>query len=33
MPIATKLGRMVTYFKGFLPVLLDPLVKWSCEIT
>ena len=27
MPIATKLGRMVAYFKGFLPMLLDPLVN------
>ena len=34
VPIATKLGRMVTYFDGLLlPIKYDPLIAWSCEIT
>ena len=33
MPMATKLGRKVTYLEGFLPImLLAPLVTCSCEI-
>ena len=28
----TNLGRMVTNLKGLLPMLFDPLVRWSCEI-
>ena len=34
VPMATKLGRMMTCLIGFLPIKsLDPLIKWSCEIT
>ena len=28
----TKLGRMLTNLEGLLPILLYPLVTWSCEI-
>ena len=32
--MVTKLGKMMTYTKGLLPIkLLDPLLMWSCEIT
>ena len=31
--MATKLGRMVTYLDGLLPIKShDPLITWSCEI-
>ena len=34
MPMATKLGRVVSNFEGILPIIIvDPLVMWSCEIT
>ena len=34
VPMATKLGRMVTYLDGLLPMKShDPLITWSCEIT
>ena len=34
VPIATKLGRMVTYLEQLSPVkLFDPLVMWSYKIT
>ena len=33
MPMATKLGKLVTWHEGLPPImLLDPLVTWSCEI-
>ena len=31
--MATKLDRMVTYLKGFLPMSDASWVTWSCEIT
>ena len=33
MPIVTKFGTIVTNLKGFLSMLLDPLVMWSCKLT
>ena len=34
MPIATKLGRIVTYFDELLSIKSnEPLTTWSCEIT
>ena len=34
VPIATKLGRMITYLDGFLPEKSrNPLIMWSCNIT
>ena len=34
MPLATKLGRMLTYLEEFLLIRSDyPLIAWSCEIT
>lgn len=34
MPIATKLGNMVTYREGHPPIKLPgTLITWSCEIT
>ena len=34
MPMATKLGRMLTYLDELLLIKShDPLIKWSCEIT
>ena len=34
MSIATRVGRMVTYLHGLLPISsLDPSIKWPCEIT
>ena len=34
MPIATKLGRVVTYHEGLPPIKShDPLITWSCKIT
>ena len=33
MPMATKLGRMMTSLDGFLPIMShDPLITWPCEI-
>ena len=33
VPMATKLGRMLAYLDGLLPIKShDPLIKWSCEI-
>ena len=33
VPMATKLGRMMTSLDGLLPIMShDPLIKWSCEI-
>ena len=33
-PLATKLGRMVTYIDGLLPIKShELLIKWFCEIT
>ena len=32
MPMATNLGKMVTYYEGLPPVKLhDPLITWSSE--
>ena len=32
--MTTKLGRIVTFFEGHLPIeLLNPLITWSCRIT
>ena len=32
--MATKLGRMVTYLKGFLAIKsCNALIKWSCKVT
>ena len=32
--MATKLGRMVTYFDGIIPIKShDPVITWSCDIT
>ena len=32
--IATKLGVLITYLDGLLPIKsLDPLIVWSCQIT
>ena len=34
MPMATQLGRVVTYHKGLPPMKShDPFTMWSCEIT
>ena len=34
MPMATKLGRLVTYYEGFPPIIShDFLITWSCRIT
>ena len=34
VPMATKLGRMVTYVEQLSPInFLNPLVMWSCNIT
>ena len=34
MPMATKLGRMVTYLDELLPIKLhDPLIIWYCKKT
>ena len=34
MPMATKLGRVTTYFEGLLLIKLhDVLIAWPCEIT
>ena len=34
MPMATKLGREVTYREGLPPIKSnDRLISWSCEIT
>ena len=34
VPMATKLGRMITYLDSLLPLKSqDPLITWSCEIT
>ena len=34
MPMATKLGRVLTYDEELLPISSnDPSIKWSCEIT
>ena len=34
VPMATNLGKLVTYPEGLLPIiLLHPLFTWSCEIT
>ena len=34
LPMATKLGRMITYLDGLLPIKsCGPLITWSCEIT
>ena len=34
VPWTTKLGRLLTYFKGLLSIKShDPLITWSCEIT
>ena len=34
MPMATKLGKMVTYHDGLLAMKShDPLITWSCKIT
>ena len=33
VPMVTKLGRMVTYIDGLLPIKPhDPLITWSCKI-
>ena len=33
MPMVAKLGRVVTYYEGLLPIKLhDPLIMWACEI-
>ena len=34
VPMATKLGRMLTYLVGLLPIKShDPLITWYCDIT
>ena len=34
MPMASKLGRMVTYLEKVLPIKLHgPLIAWSSKIT
>ena len=34
VPLATKLGRMVTYLDGLLPIKShDPMIRWSFELT
>ena len=34
MPIVIKLGSIVTNYDGLPPIKsLDPLIKWSCEVT
>ena len=34
MPMAIKLGSVMTYLEELLPIKShDPLIKWSCEIT
>ena len=34
MPMANKLGRVVTYHEGLPPIKPDdPLFTWSCEFT
>ena len=31
--MATKLGRMIAFLDGFLPIMShDPLIIWPCEI-
>ena len=31
MPKATKLGKMVTYLEGLLPIVLPEPLAWSCK--
>ena len=34
MPMATKVGRVVTYHEGLPPIKShDRLITWSCKIT
>ena len=34
VPVATKHGRILTYFEKLLPIELhDPLITWSCRVT
>ena len=34
MPMATKLGWIIIYLDGLLPIKShDPLITWSCKIT
>ena len=34
MAVATKLGKLVTYYEGLSPIKShDPFITWSCKIT
>ena len=32
VPVATKIGKMMTSLDGILPTSHDPLITWPCEI-